>query len=100
MTIDEPENDESGTEAESVEEKPQQESKWLRIRRSGLLRFDKIVHVCIRRRDEKFFLEIRADREIHLPVPDLPSAIRAIEALEAGASDISQWIVPRGFMTE
>lgn len=79
---------------------PPAESKWIRLRKSCVIRTDKIVQVRIQRRDDDYFLEVRADRDISLPVADRSAAVAALEAIHAGADDISQWVEPRPFMKD
>lgn len=107
MSTDETERQAPETRAEAADEletepltESDEEPTWLRVRRSSLVRVDKIVHVGVQRRDGDYFVEIRADREIHLPVPSRAAALEALEAIQAGASDISQWTVPRSYMEE
>lgn len=66
---------------------------WIRVRKSRLLAVDKVTQVGIQKKGDQFYLEFIADRDTYIPVHSLKAAFNALNAIQRGEDDITEFTV-------
>jgi hypothetical protein len=66
---------------------------WIRVRKSRLLAVDDVTQVGIQKKGDQFYLEFIADRDTYVPVHSLKAAVNAVDAIQQGEQDITEFTI-------